>query len=128
MNMKDLVEFIIKNLIRSWGFLGGLTAYWLAPAISIVGAGFVWAIIDMYLFIKKKPLVYKKEYKHFLASKEVQEEMEREYNHVILSTIHDGEIRNQAAVNLKKLKEMQEEGLITEEEFEEKKKELLAKF
>ena len=73
-------------------------------------------------------MVYEKEYDYFLETREAQQELNREYNEAVMSAIQDEKNRNQTAEDLRKLKEMQEDGLITEEEFNAKKKEILAKF
>lgn len=119
-------EFLFKNMAKSMGIIGIILALFAVEFRCFVGA--YWGIKDLYLFIKKKPLVYEKEYDYFLETREAQQELNREYNEAVMSAIQDEKNRNQTAEDLKKLKEMQEDGLISEEEFNEKKKEILAKF
>lgn len=86
--------------------------------------GFIFTIIDTVLFILKKPLIYHFEYKHFVELDSVQQ--------IIQNLNAEAEIqendKNNAIGNLQKLKEMLDNGLISEAEYEQKKSEVLNKF
>jgi hypothetical protein len=81
--------------------------------------GGIFLIIDLILFIKKKPLIYPYEYVSLLQTKAAQAEM---MCNAAQDFKDDSEI---AAENLQKLSDMLEKGLITTEEFNMKKAELL---
>ena len=122
-------EFLMKKLSRAMGVLG------IFINLFIVGFtfffGWIFLIIDTVLFIMKKPLVYPMEHKNFLMDKAVQREMEEEYYNAVMNDTKNIEKANKedaAMETLQKLKEMLDQGIITEEEFNIKKKDLLEKF
>ena len=88
------------------------------PAFGIM-FGFVYEIVDTVLFLRKKPLVYQRELKHFMETKQAQAEIE-----AALTAEANSET---VMANLQKLKEMAEQGVITEEEFNQKKAEMMAR-
>lgn len=88
------------------------------PAFGIM-FGFVYEIVDTVLFLRKKPLVYQRELKHFIETKQAQAEIE-----AALTAEANSET---VMANLQKLKEMAEQGVITEEEFNQKKAEMMAR-
>lgn len=81
--------------------------------------GGVFLIADTISFFKKKPLIYQFEMHKFLESQKVQAEINNAaYNSLLNSDNLD---------KIQQLKEMMENGTITEEEFKQKKEQLLSK-
>lgn len=80
-------------------------------------SGWVFLIIDSVLFIAKKPLISQKQITRIINSEKVQSEL--------LVQAYAGANEPSAADRLAELKEMLDSGLITEEEFNAKKAELL---
>lgn len=113
-------EFGVKGAFQKFSIFG----IFALPFIFIfaIFAGGVYLIVDTFLFIMKKPLIYSFEIKHFIGTQEAQAEM------VVnaLSGTRNVATGSDAAKNdLQNLKAMLDQGLITEEEFNNKKKELL---
>ena len=84
----------------------------------IVG-GFVFAIIDLFRLILRKPLVYKSELESIMLSKKVQNEI----YYLQHSPAHNNAV--QADDPLWELEQMLNEGLITEEDYNQKKQALM---
>lgn len=81
--------------------------------------GGFFLIADTISFFKKKPLIYQFEMHKFLESQKVQAEINNAaYNSLLNSDNLD---------KIQQLKEMMENGTITEEEFKQKKEQLLSK-
>ena len=80
-------------------------------------AGGVLLVVDTIMFIRKKPLIYPFEMKHFLQSKAAQAE--------ILASAANESYSEEVMKDLENLKSMLEKGLITQKEFDDKKAELL---
>ena len=121
---------ILMGLVHSeFGFKGAFQKFsvfgiFALPFIFIyaIFAGGIYLIVDTILFLLKKPLIYAFENKHFIATQDAKAEM------VVnaLSGMGNGASSSDTAKNdLQNLKEMLDQGLITEEEFNNKKKELL---
>lgn len=113
------MEFTYKKLARSLGIIG----LFLCLFVAMIGAyiGFIFMIIDLVLFIKKKPLIYPYENVHFLYSKGAQEELAAMEIAAAVNTDNAESVKE----SLEKLKEMLDSGLISEIEYENKKAELL---
>ena len=85
--------------------------------------GFIFLIADTVFFFIKKPLIYPFEHKCFLDSKKAQEEIQAAaYSEMMRRANSENNMEK-----IRKLKEMMEQGVITEEEFNRKKTELLDK-
>lgn len=120
-------EYAFKGVFRKFSIFGIFFLPWVF--IFAVFAGGAYLIADTILFIMKKPLVYPFEHKHFLRTEEAQTEMVAEYQGAMLdalagtkNTVNNSDV---AKNDLQNLKDMLNQGLITEEEFNKKKKELL---
>lgn len=110
----------LKNYLGPLGFFIGLGIACFLFTIFYV-FGFIFPIIDTILFILKKPLIYPFENRCFLETRKAQEEIAAEaYNELLRAANSDD-----AMTKLQKLKDMMEQGIITEEEFIRKKAELL---
>lgn len=112
-------EFLLKNIMKALKkysiiglFIGLGLCCMLICLFSYIGG--IFLVVDTVLFILKKPLIYPFENKSFLKSKAVQEEL---YQQNLDNSYVAGSIQ--------KLNEMMKQGLITEEEFNSKKAELL---
>ena len=113
-------EFGFKGAFRKFSIFG----IFALPFVFLyaVFAGGAYLIVDTILFIMKKPLIYSFEMKHFIATQDAQAEM------VVNALSGMGNVASgsdTAKNDLQNLKEMLDKGLITEEEFNNKKKELL---
>ena len=122
---------IIKPLFKK--FLKSLLKIYFPPLMIINGAIFAvvtWfamcflgipcMIIDLVLYLKKKPLVYPSEVGSFLKLKAVQEEMQ------VMAMQEMRYPQEDAQTKIVKLKQMLDDGLITEDEYNQKKTELLS--
>lgn len=137
---RDLVNFLFAPLILG-GFLLGIihgafsykktfknSGILLYPfgMVFIIFKAFIFGVIggffliaDTISFFKKKPLIYQFEMHKFLESQKVQAEINNAaYNSLLNSDNLD---------KIQQLKEMMENGTITEEEFKQKKEQLLSK-
>jgi hypothetical protein len=120
-------EFILKAIMRKTiqvgviGLLFGLFICYLLICLTVPFLGFIFVVVDLVLFILKKPLVYQFENKFFLNSKAVKEEMA----YIVWNDLQKSNDGDNAMEMLQKLKEMAEQGVITDEEFNIKKAELL---
>lgn len=85
--------------------------------------GFIFFIVDTVLWIKKKRLAYPFKYKLFLLKEDIQAEMEMEACNEIVRALESDD----AMTKIQRLKEMKDNGVINEEEFNTKKVELMAK-
>lgn len=96
----------------------------------IAGAAVIFLYKDTISYFKKKPLVYSFEHNSFMQTREAQEQIAY-YNAV--NTAYNEELARKEADNtaveesLVKLKEMYDNSLISEDEYNKKKAELLAK-
>ena len=123
-------EFAFKSVFKSLliFFIVGPWALAFILTFAIFAGGTFW-IIDTIRFMMKKPLVYAWEHKYFLRTDAAQQEMAAEYQGAVLDALSG--TRNvvnssdTAKSDLQNLKEMLDQGLITQEEFDNKKKELL---
>lgn len=119
-------EFIYKKVLRKMSF-GGLIGIGIGFLVDLVIGemfgviGSIYLIIDTIRFIKRKPLVYSFEHKYFLETQKAQEEMTANAYNELLNVTHS----NDAVIKIQQLKEMMEQGTITEEEYNQKKAELL---
>lgn len=120
-------EFIYKKIVKTLDkalplvglIMGVFISLFLLAVFSYIG--FIFLIADTVLFFMKKPLVYPFEHKCFLDSRKAQEEIETAvYNEMIRTANSEN-----AMDKLQKLKVMMEQGIITEDEFNRKKTELL---
>lgn len=108
-------KWLFKNLPLILALAGCLGLYLLGAFIGVPVI-----IADLVLFIKKKPLVYSFEHKHFFMLKSVQNEME--------AAMYTEAARSESvAEKLSNLNKLKAEGAITEEEYNTKKAELLEK-
>lgn len=118
-------EMLLKPLIKK--FLKSLLKIYFPPIVIIsavmLSFGFLIAmligapcmIIDLIMYLKKKPLVYSFEIGSFMKLKAVQDEIqEMKYSQEDVQT------------KITKLKQMFDDGLITENEYSQKKTELLS--
>lgn len=112
-------EFAYKKMFRNLFIIGLFIDVLLATIFAY--AGFIFLIADTILYIMKKPLVYPFENKCFLETRKAQEEIAAATYNVFLRAASSDD----AMTKLQKLKEMMEQGVITEEEFNRKKAELL---
>lgn len=112
-------EFAYKKAVRKLSIIGLLVAMFFGMILAYFG--FVCLIADTIIFIMKKPLVYPFENKCFLETRKAQEEIAAATYNVFLRAASSDD----AMTKLQKLKEMMEQGVITEEEFNLKKAELL---
>lgn len=97
----------------------------LIPLCCFAEAGFVFEIIDIILFIQKKPLIYEIENSLFLDSKAVQEEIETAQQEELYRNIMQDLTSENPSQKMTQLRQMLEDGLITEEDYNQKKAELL---
>lgn len=123
-------EMLLKPLIKK--FLKSLLKIYFLPLMfinaMILSFGLVFAvltgapcmIIDLVLYLKKKPLVYSFEVGSFLKLKAVQEEMQ------VMAMQEMRYSQEDAQTKIIKLKQMLDDGLITEDEYNQKKTELLS--
>ena len=97
----------------------------LFPLAFSMYIGFIFEILDLILFIRKKPLVYGIENSLFLDSKAAQAEIQAEQE----KTFYKNAMQELASEDLNQkmiqLRQMLENGLVTEEEYNQKKTELL---
>ncbi len=120
-------EFILKAIMRKTiqvgviGLLFGLFICYLLICLTVPFLGFIFVVVDIVLLILKKPLVYPFENKFFLNSKAVKEEMA----YIVWNDLQKSNDGDNAMDMLQKLKEMAEQGVITDEEFNIKKADLL---
>lgn len=70
-------EFVFKNAFKKLGIFIG---FFISGVIFTIAAysGFIFIIIDTVLFIKKKPLIYPFEDKHFLVVEDLAELIRQE--------------------------------------------------
>lgn len=70
-------EFVFKNVFKKLGLIIG---FFVSGVIFTIAAysGFIFIIIDTVLFIKKKPLIYPFEDKHFLVVEDLAELIRQE--------------------------------------------------
>lgn len=116
-------EFLYKKVFRTFTVILFLIALSISAFFAMIFGyiGFIFLIVDTILFFKKKPLIYKYEHHNFLDSKKAQAEMESAAYNEVLNTFNSDD----AMIKLQQLKEMMEQGTITEEEYNQKKAELL---
>lgn len=116
---KKVVNTLRKHLSLIGLLIGIFISLFLLWIFSCIG--FIFLIADTVLFVMKKPLVYPFEHKCFLEARKAQEEIETAvYNEMIRTANSEN-----AMDKLQKLKVMMEQGIITEDEFNRKKTELL---
>lgn len=111
-------KWLFKNLPLILALAGCLGLYLLGAFIGVPVI-----IVDLVLFIKKKPLVYSFEHKHFFMLKSVQNEMEA----AMYMEAAEAARSESVAEKLSNLNKLKAEGTITEEEYSTKKAELLEK-
>lgn len=113
-------EFLFRTLFRKVPLILALPV---CLFLYIAGsfAGFPLMILDLILFIRKKPLVYPFEHEYFLMLKPVQEEIEAAAYQEAAEAAHS----ENAAEKLSTLNRLREQGAITEDEYNAKKAELL---
>lgn len=122
MLLKSLVKRFLKSLLKIY-FPPIMLISAVMLCIGITFAMFIGApcmIIDLILYLKKKPLVYSFEIGSFLKLKAVQEEMQAMAMQEMRYPQED------AQTKIIKLKQMFDDGLITEDEYNQKKAELLS--
>ena len=120
-------EFLLKKLMNSLGILGILAFL----IISVFGmyTGWIFMIVDFILFLMKKPCIYPFENESFLLSKKAQEEIDainlQATANAYAQAVREINGTDNIKDSLEQLKEMLDNGLITESEYEAKKAELL---
>lgn len=97
----------------------------LFPLVLFLYIGFVFEILDLILFIRKKPLVYGFENSLFLDSKAAQEEIQAEQQKELYKNAMQELTSENPNQKMIQLRQMLDNGLITEEEYHQKKTELL---
>ena len=110
-------EFVYKGCFKKLFIFGFFPAGIVFMFASLLG--WIFWIIDLILFILKKPLIYPFENKYFMtdeALREIGEQRAKMYTETPM-----------AMNNLQHLKELLDQGAITEEEYNQKKEELLKK-
>lgn len=110
----------LKDLFKKIPFLFAIVIAFFVAACAVLVGG-IYAVVDTVYLILKKPLVFKYERKEIFESDEIQEILVR-------SAMRELSASASAENNmekLRKLKEMKDEGVITEEEYNAKKAELL---
>jgi hypothetical protein len=121
--------FLLKNILKKafssifipfW--IGGIVVAGVLVMILAYG-GFIFLGIDTVRFIKKKPLIYSFEHSQLIQSEKAQ--MEILQDALSTPTVQIKDDSEVAMENLEKLNGMHEKGLITDEEFETKKAQLL---
>ncbi len=85
-------------------------------------AGWIFTFVDLVLFILKKPLIYPFEIKYFINSSESQAELQAAAYNEMSRPVDN----LSASERISELNKMQEEGLITEDEYSRKKAEILS--
>ena len=113
---KGIIKIAAPLLILGWAV--AVIALSVALGGAIYG-GPVFLIIDTIRYFQKKPLIYNFEHEGFMKTPEAQ----RELLSKAAATFQNANLS--AEDTLKKLKDMFEQGLITEEEYNNKKAELL---
>ncbi len=119
-------ELVYKKTVRTLkkfsliGLAIGMFVFLFLLEIFVI-TGSIFLIADTVLFFMKKPLVYPFEHKYFLESRKAQEEIETAIYNEMMRTANGENAMNK----IQKLKEMMEQGIITEDEFNRKKTELL---
>lgn len=122
------MEFVYRKCIRSWGIIGLLLCVLVFTFTYFLMSAFV--IADIVLLIMRKPLIYPFENKCFLQNRAAQAELQWEYDTAVMAAAFNNSAQNSsesAMENIQKLKEMHEQGIITEDEFNSKKAELLGR-
>ncbi len=120
-------EFLFKKLTHSLGLIGILVYLF----ISIFGiyTGWLFLIADLILFLLKKPCIYPFENKYFILTEKAQEEINAMNYEATINAFAQAVKETGGADTVKggleQLKEMLDNGLITESEYEAKKVELL---
>lgn len=120
-------EFLLKKLMNSLGIIGILAFL----IISVFGmyTGWIFMIVDFILFLMKKPCIYPFENESFLLSKKAQEEIDainlQATANAYAQAVREINGTDNIKDSLEQLKEMLDNGLITESEYEAKKAELL---
>ena len=109
----------LKKLFIEIPFLFAIVIAFFVGGCAILVGG-IYAIVDAIYLILKKPLVFKYERNEILESREMQEIMIRRAMGEF-STVPEDNMEK-----LRRLKEMMDDGVITEEEYNAKKAELLA--
>lgn len=113
-------EFIFRKTIHYFPFYVAFVLI-LIELMCLAVIGFFLIILDTVLVIMKKPLVYPFENTLFLESANAQYEMQQQACDDIINALNSDD----ALTKIQKLKEMMEQGVISEEEFNAKKTELL---
>lgn len=121
----DHLGFMFKKAVKNGiGLIIILGLWYIVVFAGIIAlalySGWVFLIIDSILFFLKKPLISQKQITRIINSEKVQSEL--------LVQAYAGANEPSAADRLAELKEMLDSGLITEEEFNAKKSELLNNF
>lgn len=119
-------EFLLKSIMKALKkysiiglFIGLGLCCMLICLFSYIGG--IFLVVDTVLFILKKPLIYPFENKCFLKSKAAQAEVEV----VDWEEYLQAQSSESAMATLQTLKNLFEQGVITEEEFNSKKADLL---
>lgn len=113
-------EFLYKKVVKKLGFVIGIfISLFLIWVFSCIG--FIFLIADTVLFFMKKSLIYPFENRCFLETRKAQEEIAVEHYAEFIQAANNNDAMNK----IHKLKELLEQGAITEEEFNQKKSELL---
>lgn len=130
-----LIKKIVLVPVKCWKKAGPIiaflaffpTALILASVLAIVVmVGFIYEIVDTIFFIKKKSLVYKRDVERFC--KEEEKKQAEEYGNLdpdLVAQMVSNSDSATAMENLKALQKMMEDGVITKEEFNSKKEELM---
>lgn len=118
----DHLGFMFKKAVKNGiGLIIILGLWYIVVFAGIIAlalySGWVFLIIDSILFLLKKPLISQKQITRIINSEKVQSEL--------LAQAYAGANEPSASDKLAELKEMLDSGLITAEEFNAKKSELL---
>ena len=122
MLLKPLIKKFLKSLLKIY-FPPLMLISAIMLCLGLTFAMFIGApcmIIDLVLYLKKKPLVYPFEIGSFLKLKAVQEEMQ------VMAMQEMRYPQEDTQTKIIKLKQMLDDGLITEDEYNQKKTELLS--
>ncbi|MBR4084247.1 MAG: SHOCT domain-containing protein [Lachnospiraceae bacterium] len=122
------LEFVYKTIYSKLWWIGIII---LIPFVWTVAGLFSWVflLVDTILFLLKKPLIYPFENKYFIRTRDAVDEMRIQYQAELVNAVNNSgsDVPNNADTisKLQELKELLDRGLITEEEFNRKKNEVL---
>lgn len=106
--------------LRSAGLIG-LAIWFLATLFVGICGSLIFLVMDIVRYTQKKPLILTAEHKFFAETPAAQQEMEA----MTIAEFLRQNDASTAAANLRQLKEMYDSGILTEDEFNAKKAELL---